>query len=511
MADWGLFEMLTMMDILYIACYNYNMKKFFIVYMIFLVVLTSFAQNSKQDVRGVVEEIFGSSKDSKEDKSNDRVVLSEKEKRIEKQRFLGDMSLAYDYIFKNYYKDPDPKKIVSGALKGILTNLGDPYSTFITPEKAKEYSENISGEFGGLGIRIDVGVDDTQTSYIKVLSPIKNTPAERKGIRSGDLIIAVGDVSLANVSLNDAVNIMRGKPGTKVTLTIKRQNNLFQLDIVRAIINNIELTYDFIDDSIAYLNISNFSQDLYGEFQEAVQKINEKPYKALLVDLRNNPGGSLQSVLKIADAFLSEGIIVGTKARNESESKEYMADARVLIPKDKKVYVLVNAYSASASEILSGAIKFSNRGKILGSKTYGKGLVQVINGFESGFISLTVSQYYTPGDHYINGRGIFPDIEINANEENLIPEEDLNMRTILKDDLARKFVEQYKGNVRNKDSLAQFKTYLKQKGLIISNDIVLKKLLLISENRYNNIIKNYNLETDIILQKAVDIIEKEVI
>lgn len=439
--------------------------------------------------------------------SDQKPGLSIAERVAAKQRFLRDMSLVYDYVYANYYMEPDPEKVLDGALSGIMRNLGDPYSAFINPEEAKSYSENLAGEFGGLGIRIDAGVDEeSDIVYIKVISPIKNTPAEQMGILSGDLILAVDKTSLAGYSTQEAVKLMRGKPGTKVTLTIKRGANIFSTDIVRAVINNVDLESAVIDNKIQYLKIDSFSQVLPKDFQEAVREINKKPYDTLIVDLRNNPGGSLNAVVEIADAFLTEGVIVGIDGRNETADKVYYSDDAVLIPNDKKIVVLVNKGSASSSEILAGALKDRKRGTIVGSTTFGKGLVQAVNGFESGFISLTIAQYYTPAKNFINGTGIKPDIELEPEQTaaDLSITQLNDLQTMVKNDLALRFVEKNR-SMSKEHMLSSFRKEIKDKGLNIP-DFFLNQSLEIARNRYNNVIETFNLETDSVLRKTVEMI-----
>ncbi len=472
--------------------------------MVIIPLWNGFAQS--QDAQSTT--LSSSSNNSNATKKQNK-PLSLLERNAAKKRFLRDMSLIYDYVLENYYQEPDTDKMLFGSLSGMMGNLGDPYSSFITPEQAKRYSENIAGEFGGLGIRIDVGTDnDTDTSYIKVVAPIRGTPAERLGILSGDLILSVDNTSLANYTTLEAVKIMRGKPGTKVTLTIKRGSRIFSLEIVRAIINNINLEYDFIDDDIAYLFISSFSQDLPQDFEKAIKEINKKNYKTLIVDLRNNPGGSLSSVVKLADAFLEAGIVVGTKARDAKENKVYHSTDTLLIPKNKKVVVIVNKGSASASEIFSGAIKDRGRGTVVGSTTFGKGLVQSVNAFESGFINITISQYYTPSGTFINKKGVSPDVEIkpeylddNANAEKL-----RDLEKMVQANMALHFVEK-NSNLTNEEMFHLFKKELTKQKLDI-DDFLIKRSLHSARNRHKNIIEVFNLEFDSVLRSTVEMIRK---
>ena len=474
-------------------------------YTIFFILVLSFNYTLfAEDARGVIDSVVSA---IAEDQVNpEDAELSKSERNAAKQRFLRDMALVYDHVFQNYYKAPDPNKMLNGALAGLMQNLGDPYSTFITPEEASLYSEDIAGEFGGVGIRIDVGTDEESgISYIKVITPLSNTPGERLGIQAGDLIISVDGTSLAGKNTNDAVKIIRGKPGTTVNLTMKRGRKIFSLDIVREVINNIDLSYSFIDDDTAYVKINSFSQDLMRDFTNAITEIDKKGYETILIDLRNNPGGSLQAVIDLSDAFLEEGFIVGTEARDPKENQMFNSTDDLLVPSDKKVIVMVNKGSASASEIFSGAIKYRGRGTVVGTTTYGKGLVQSVNGFEAGFISMTISQYYTPGRHFINEKGITPDIEISSDiEEDLTPKQLNDLRIFRQDEIALKYVE--KNLQQSKEELLRgLKREIAKRGLVIS-DIFLKQSLHYAQNRQKNKIEVFNLDVDTVLRKTVEML-----
>ncbi len=455
---------------------------------------------------GLVSNVFA------EEREGHAVAQSFVERSVAKKRFLRDMSMVYDYVVKNYYKEPDLEQMLFGSLAGMMGNLGDAYSTFITPEEAKEYSEEIAGEFGGLGIRIDVGTDkESGISYIKVITPIGNTPAERLGILPGDLITRVDETSLAGYTTREAVKIMRGKPGTKVELTIKRGEKTFTLKIERAVINNINLEYEHIDEEIVYMKISSFTQDLPQDFADAMKEINKKEYKTILVDLRNNPGGSLSSVVDIADAFLESGLVVGTKARDSRKNTQYNSTDALLVPKEKQVVVIVNEGSASASEILSGAIKDRKRGTVVGSRTFGKGLVQSVNAFESGFISITTSQYYTPNGTFIDEKGIEPDREIEPSHsvDEMTGAELQDLQKMIQENLALKFVETHE-ELSDEAMFERFSKELEGQGLSIDTFFI-KRSLHFARNRNKNTIEVFNLEFDSVLRSTVEMIRNRML
>lgn len=437
--------------------------------------------------------------------AQDETIVLDQEKKI----FLDSLGAVYDYVKQHYYKEIDTNQIFEGALQGLMNNLGDPYSTFITQKKAKEYQENIQGEFGGLGIFIDEGLDEESgIHFIKVIAPIEDTPAFYIGIQGGDLITAVDDTSTAEMTAQDAVKIMRGTPGSSVTLTIKRKKRIFKVNIVRAIIKVVDLRSDYIMDGVAYIRVLHFTDNIPPAFKKALKTFDSKKYDTLIVDLRNNPGGSLKAVLEVADFFLEEDkIIVGTETRNIEENEVFKSSDDPLIPNDKKVIVLINEGSASASEIFAGAIKDNARGTLVGSTTFGKGLVQSVNPYNGGFITMTISQYYTPSRTFINEIGIEPHIEITDNSAELTPEEIVHSGKILEEDLAQRFVEDKRGKI-DEASVEEFRTMLAKQGVIINNTTFLKQALYAARNRYNNLILPFSLETDPVLSQLVEKIKK---
>lgn len=421
----------------------------------------------------------------------------------ERQKFLVEIGQVYDFIKQAYYKEIKDEDLYEGALIGLFGNLGDPYSAFISRKDAEVFFERIQGEFGGLGIFIDEGIDaETGIHFIKVVSPIEGTPAYYAGLRTGDLIMAVNEKSTAEMSSDNAVKIMRGEPNTKVTLTVKRQNRIFKVDIVREIIHTIDLRSAKIDDDIAYIYMLSFTEKTPDDFKKAIKSFKDD-YTTLIVDVRNNPGGSLEAVLQVADYFFEEDtLLLGTESRIPSEQKEYKATGKLLVPKDKKLYVMVDGGSASASEIFAGAIKDNGRGTLVGAKTFGKGLVQTVRPYKGGVVKITIAQYYTPSGAHINQVGISPDVEIEGPEE-LSIEEALNAREVRDQDLVRLFLEEKKG-ILDEQSVEEFQQRLSDEGLTIENRDFIRKILFIGKRSYDNIMPAYSLETDDILRKTVE-------
>lgn len=429
-----------------------------------------------------------------------------------KEKFLTDIAEVYDYIKEQYYEEVEDDNMFEGALQGIMSNLGDPYSTYVTKEKAKTYQENIQGTFGGLGIFINEGLDEeSNIHYIKVISPIEGTPAYYIGLRSGDLIVSIDDKSAAQMSTTDAVKLMRGEPGTKVTLTIKRGTKIFKVTIVRDIIKTVDLRSGHINNDIAYIRILRFNPNTPDAFSDALKKIDKRNYKTLIVDLRDNPGGSLQAVLQTANFFFKDGtLLLGTESRIPSEVREYTATSLQMVPDEKKVVVMINKGSASASEIFSGAIKDNKRGVLVGEKSFGKGLVQSVIPYNGGYITMTISQYYTPSRNFINEKGIEPDIEILDTIAELSPEETIHVAEMIDRNFVQDFIETKKGKL-TENSVEEFQKELAKKGWTIKNKDYLKRLLYINRERYENIIATFSLEIDSVLSDTVDKITKGVL
>ncbi|HLS54291.1 MAG TPA: S41 family peptidase [Tissierellaceae bacterium] len=323
--------------------------------------------------------------------------------------------LVESLINEDYLQDVDREQLLEGQLKGMVHALGDPYSQYLTAEEYKDLMEQTSGSFGGIGVIVTPGDDN----LITVVSPIEDTPGERAGIRPGDKIIKVDGVEYTGDSMDKAVNVMKGEPDTEVTLTIMRkgkngQDEMIDLEIVREVIRIVTVKSSIIDDEIGYINLTSFDELTYGDFKKDLKKLQEANVKGLVLDLRNNPGGLLDACADIADEFLGEGVIVYTE--NKQGERRYYRSKKSHT--DIPMVVLVNEGSASASEILAGAIKDHNRGELIGTKTFGKGIVQSIKRLGDGSgLKLTVSEYFTPKGINIHKIGIEPDIVVELPED----------------------------------------------------------------------------------------------
>jgi carboxyl-terminal processing protease len=335
----------------------------------------------------------------------DRVVISRSdyENLKDVEKLLG----LKDYIKKNYVEGAEDNTLMDGAMKGLFEALGDPYSTYLTPAEFKSMNEATSGSFGGIGVI----VTKSEEGYITVVAPVEDTPGEKAGIKTNDKIIKVDDKDLIGMELDKAVELIKGEPGTKVTLTISRDKvqQPMVFEIKRELINQRAVKSEVKESNIGYIRISSFDVDADKDFRKELNALKAKNIKGLILDLRQNPGGYVSSCLEIADELLGEGMVVYTEDINKNRQVYNSKAGGLEVP----LIVLVDEGSASASEILAGAIKDREEGLLIGTKTFGKGLVQSVESLKDGSgFKLTTQKYYTPKGISINKIGIEPDIEV---------------------------------------------------------------------------------------------------
>jgi len=318
-------------------------------------------------------------------------------------------------INEEYVDEVDQSKSMDAAINGLLQSL-DPYSAYMTPESFEGMQTETSGKFGGLGIEVGM-----ESGVVKVISPIDNTPASRAGLKAGDYIVKVDGVQVQGKSIMDAVDLMRGLVGSTIELTVRRRGvkKALVFNITREIIQVQSVKSELIDNNIGYIRLTSFNENSSEQIKEKVKKLNNnKNLKGYILDLRNNPGGLLSQAIKISDFFLENGEIVSTKSRKVSENRKWFAK-KGDITNGKTLIVLINYGSASASEIVAGALKDHKRAIILGENSYGKGSVQSIIPLENrGAIRLTIAKYYLPSGKSISEVGVTPDIEVIEGSEN---------------------------------------------------------------------------------------------
>jgi carboxyl-terminal processing protease len=343
-------------------------------------------------------------------KYDDKVIVSNEkyESLIHLEKKYEKVERLEDFIGENYYKEVPIETIQEGVLHGLFQSLDDPYSNYMNEKQFGAFNEQSTGTYGGIGIIVTAGKGD----FITIVSPIEDTPGEAAGLKSGDKIVEANGTEVFSETMDEAIDIMKGEPNTDVTLKIKRGQEIFDVSITRELIVLKSVKSRVVDD-YGILRITIFDNKVSDEFDENLKELLSRDIKGLIIDLRNNPGGSLSEVVEIADEILGEQLIVYTQTR-DGNKQEYSSDPSQI---DLPITVLVNEGSASASEILTGAIQDSNSGTIIGTTTFGKGLVQSVMPLNDGTgFKLTTSQYFTPNGRYIHDVGIEPDISIELPE-----------------------------------------------------------------------------------------------
>ena len=320
-------------------------------------------------------------------------------------------------IDKEYVEEINQTEVMDAAINGVLQSL-DPYSAYMSPEVFDEMQTETSGQFGGLGIEVSM-----EYGVVKVISPIDNSPASRVGVKAGDYIVKINDIQVQGKTLTEAVELMRGPVGSDIEITVRRKGVKKSIiyTITREIIKIESVKSKYIDDGIGYLRLTAFNENSGDQIKNKIKEFNKKKdLKGYILDLRNNPGGLLSQAIKITDYFLENGEIVSTKGRKTSENRKFFARKGDLT-NGKTLIVLINYGSASASEIVAGALKDHKRAILVGENSYGKGSVQsVIPLKNKGAIRLTISKYYLPSGESISEVGVTPDIEVEESSDDFV-------------------------------------------------------------------------------------------
>ena len=323
-------------------------------------------------------------------------------------------SEVLDKINKEYVDDVNQSEAMDAAINGVLQSL-DPYSAYMSPESFQDMQTETSGEFGGLGIEVGM-----EYGVVKVISPIDNSPASKVGVKAGDYIVKIDNIQVQGKSLTEAVELMRGPVGTDIEITVRRKGEKKALTfiITRDIIKVASVKSEIIDEKTGYLRLTSFNENSSKQVKDKIKEFKKnKKIVNYILDLRNNPGGLLSQAIKISDFFLDNGEIVSTKSKRKYENRKWFAKKGDIL-KDNTMIVLINYGSASAAEIVAGALQDHKRAILVGESTYGKGSVQSIIPLKNdGAIRLTVSKYYLPSGKSISDVGVTPDIEISENSE----------------------------------------------------------------------------------------------
>ncbi|HHU02048.1 MAG TPA: S41 family peptidase [Christensenellaceae bacterium] len=314
---------------------------------------------------------------------------------------------AREFVEQNYYKEPDNQAMMDGAIQGLLQGLGDAYTFYYPKEAWKTLWEEDEGKYAGIGVQM---LGNWRDSTVTIIRVFKDTPAEKVGLRKGDVFYKVEDIEVTTATMQDAVNTMRGTPGEKVKIEIIRNGETIPFELTKAEILVNRMEYTMLENNIGYIAIYEFAGEVDMEFRKAFEELQSKNAKGLIVDLRDNPGGWVEQGRRIADMFLDRGLLFYTEDRQGKKESSFTMDGKSNIP----LVLLVNENSASTSEILSGAMKDYGRAKLVGTNTFGKGVIQNVVPLSDGVsgMQFTVAQYFTPKGNKVHETGIAPDVEI---------------------------------------------------------------------------------------------------
>jgi carboxyl-terminal processing protease len=424
------------------------------------------------------------------------------------QEYMRDLETAMYIIQSNYVDEVDPDTLFKGAMDGMFSNLNDPYSLYLDDEFLEQMTDTTKGKYGGVGLYISKDHFDPDNPYgrlpyVKVVSPIEDTPSWRAGINAGDYIYAIEDESAEGFSTQDVSNRLRGTPGSDVKVTILRDGGItFDVVLTRAEIEIPTVKSTVIDNRIGYLRIIEFTPFTEPRVEESLRAFNSQGLDKLIIDVRSNPGGLLDSVVDIADLFFSGGVIVSTRYRQERQNQVHRAAPGKIVPSDMKIVILIDKGSASASEILTGALKDRGRATVIGETSFGKGSIQQMIPLDDAAIKLTTGRYYTPDGYNIDKTGIDPDIPV---EEPELTEDQLqSYATMLQENRVGAFIDENPHpSVSDVDA---FIRELQSDGLDPGERIIRLMVKRESERRLNSP-PVVDMEFDSVLIRAVDFLD----
>ncbi|MDR0320618.1 MAG: S41 family peptidase [Treponema sp.] len=418
------------------------------------------------------------------------------------RNYTNIMQNVYNLILRTYVDEVDPRIIFEGAMSGMFNALDDPYSSFLTESDMSDLNNTTQGSFGGVGLNITKATTprpDGKPMWVEVVSPIEDTPGWRAGINPGDFITEIDGIPTETISMDDVLGILRGTPGESVRLVIRRGERMeFPVTITRAIIEVPTVKHAMIGDT-GYLKLITFTPMTAARAREAISDFQANNYKSLIIDLRNNYGGLLDSAVDIANFFLDGGLIVRTRSRLPSESRDFNARRSTLVPTDIPIIVLINRSSASASEIVAGALKDHSRAYLVGENTYGKGSVQQVRRFSNVGFKITTARYYTPSDANIDKIGIPPDREVRFPEYTEADAEKMN--ELINANKIPEFAEQ-----NPQATPAQIDVFAQRLRQEYNLDLPLLRRLIRNELNRTSFAPVFDLEYDIQLQEAINII-----
>ncbi|MDR0290225.1 MAG: S41 family peptidase [Treponema sp.] len=413
------------------------------------------------------------------------------------RRYMVTIQQVFDFIQRHYVEEVDSKVIFEGAMTGIFEALGDPYSTFLPESEMRELNDTTQGTFGGVGLYINKLTGDTP--YVEVASPIEDTPGWRAGINPGDLIIEINGESTDKLSMDEVLARLRGTPGVVVNLLIRRGERLeFPVALTRAIIEVPTAKHEMIGN-IGYLKLLNLTPMTADRAADAINEFRKNNYQGLILDLRNNYGGLLNSAVDVSSLFLDGGLVVSTKSRIPSENQSFNTRRRNLVSSNIPVVVLINKGSASASEIVAGALKDRGRAFLVGEKSFGKGSVQQVYPLDNAGFKITTARYYTPSEASIDKIGIPPDRLVRFPEFTDADVEHLSR--LISDNKIPTYVKE-----NPQATYAQIEAFARILERDYTLDFSLLRRLIRNEQNRTTIAPVFDLEYDVQLQEAVNII-----
>lgn len=425
------------------------------------------------------------------------------------ERYLELFEYVFSFIQKNYVDEVDPIVLYEGAMKGMLDSLEDPYTTYIDTESllGTNLKDTTTGAFGGVGLSITKPTESTpeKPAYVEVASPLEDTPGWKAGVQPGDLILSIDGIATPDITMEKVLSILRGPVGTDVTIKIRRGKLLeFPVTLTRALIEVPTVKYSMMDNGVGYLRIIEFTPVTVSRVKEALTSFKKEKFSGLIIDLRNNPGGLITSVVDVADLFIDSGVIVSTRSRIFYENREFTAKkSNTIFDSAIPIVVLINRGSASASEILAGALKDYHLGYLVGETTFGKGSVQqVIDLLNQDAMKMTMARYYTPSDANIDKIGIHPDKEV------LFPELTENEQKALSDLLNTTILSE---KVAEKKELSNKEAERIARDLQKTYDVNLRVLSQLVKQEYyrTHLTPMYDLEYDVQLAEAVSLFERK--
>lgn len=428
---------------------------------------------------------------------------------FEEERLMRTFRQVFEFIQDNYVEEVDADVLIEGAMKGMFESLGDPYSAYLDETDMRSLTDTTSGEFGGVGLYINKVLPDEDRpelqEWVEVVSPIEGTPAYRADMRPRDLIVEIEGASTVDLSIDEVVNRLRGEPGSEVEITVQRGTRRFPVSLERAIIEIPTVRYAGLEDGVGYIRIIQFTPRTAEKVQEAILALQDDGYDDLVIDLRTNPGGLLTAAIDTADLFFNNGLVVGTAGRISSENQEFYARQGRIVDADSQVVVIINEGTASAAEILAGALRDRDRAVLVGETSFGKGSVQQVRSLGGGGFRLTMAKYYTPDEVFIDKIGITPDVQVS--EPEITDEEADAIVTLQSEDRIDAFLDEM-GNQVSERQIRAFISQLRAEGLSINDRLVTRLIHLELQTRRN---ENpvFDLDYDIVLQEALEIINTQ--